>query len=163
MNETQELIRNVTRNFSGIPNRDLLAESYGESVPMPEGLGALRFADSPGLRSGIADALRQPFETPTADNALVPVGKSIDSEQAAKQWIIQKESEGKTTAKNPNSSAFGLGQLIRTNREAYAKKLGVDPDTTDYNAQSKMQDMYVKDRYGTYQKAKEFWEKNGWY
>lgn len=86
-----------------------------------------------------------------------------DAEQAAKKWIIGKESGGRTNAKNPKSTAFGLGQLIEANRRKYAKELGVDPWTTDYNAQSRMMDMYVKERYGSYSQAKAFWEKNGWY
>lgn len=78
-------------------------------------------------------------------------------------WIIRHESGFKTTAKNPKSSAFGLGQLIRGNRESYGRRLGIDPDTIDYNEQLKMMDLYIKERYGTPAKAKAFWEKNGWY
>lgn len=89
-------------------------------------------------------------------------GASQD-ENALRDWIIAKESSGKTTAKNPNSSAFGLGQLIKANREAYGKRLGISPDTTDYNEQLKLMDAYVKERYGSYAKAKKFWEEHNWY
>jgi hypothetical protein len=86
-----------------------------------------------------------------------------NSEEAFRNWIIDKESSGRTTAQNPTSSAFGLGQLIKVNREAYAKRFGFSPDTTDYDEQLKMMDAYVDDRYGSYARAKEFWENNNWY
>lgn len=78
-------------------------------------------------------------------------------------WIMQKESSGRVSAKNPKSSAFGLGQLIRSNREAYAKKLGVDPDTQNFSHQLAMMKMYVAERYKTPQAARRFWEQHGWY
>jgi LAS superfamily LD-carboxypeptidase LdcB len=84
-------------------------------------------------------------------------------EQTAKEWLIDKESDGRVTADNPNSTAFGIGQLTIANRKKYGKQLGVDPNTTDKSAQLEMMDKYVEDRYGSYQKAKQFWEKKGWY
>ncbi len=86
------------------------------------------------------------------------------AEAAAESWIIDKESGGRTKAKNPRSSAFGIGQLIRSNRERYAKKLSLSgPDTTDPEEQLAMLRAYVKDRYGSMQNAKRFWEQRGWY
>lgn len=82
---------------------------------------------------------------------------------ADRDWIIQKESSGNPNAKNPNSSAFGLGQLIRSNREAYAKRFGFDPDTTNPQEQLKMMDAYVQERYGSYANARKFWEQHNWY
>lgn len=80
------------------------------------------------------------------------------------QWLIQKESSGRTSAKNPKSTAFGLGQLLIANRKAYAKKLGIkDPNTTDYNEQLAMMKAYIADRYGSSKAARQFWEKNRWY
>jgi hypothetical protein len=82
---------------------------------------------------------------------------------AAEAWIIGKESGGRTSADNPSSTAFGLGQLLISNRRRYAARLGVSPGTTDYNAQLKMFRMYVKERYGTPERAKAFWQAHGWY
>jgi len=82
---------------------------------------------------------------------------------SSEKWIIGKESSGRTNAKNPRSSAFGLGQLILANRKKYAAKLGVSPNTTDYEAQKAMFRMYVKERYGTADNARAFWQKHGWY
>lgn len=78
-------------------------------------------------------------------------------------WLIGKESSGKVTAKNKKSSAFGLGQLIRGNRETYGRRLGIDPDTVDYGEQVSLMKEYIKERYGTAAKARAFWERNGWY
>ncbi len=47
------------------------------------------------------------------------------------RYIIQHESGGSTTAKNPGSSAFGLGQLLIANRRHY---LGANANTTDAGA-----------------------------
>lgn len=105
---------------------------------------------------------------PSAPSSGVVAGQGAPDQAGgvddALQWLIQKESSGRTDAKNPNSSAFGLGQLIRANREAYAKKLGIqNPDTTDYNEQLAMMKAYIADRYGSPEKAKQFWERNNWY
>lgn len=110
---------------------------------------------------GVQEAAHKPYQEGGFGGGLYKGGEG--SEEEAKQWIISKESGGNPAAKNPKSSAFGLGQLIQANREAYASKLGVDPWTTNPDAQSKMMDMYVNDRYGSYQNARKFWEQHGWY
>lgn len=78
-------------------------------------------------------------------------------------FIIQNESGWRVDAKNPNSSAFGLGQLIKANREAYGKRLGYDPNTTDLFQQLHMMKEYVKERYGSTAAAAAFKRKHGWY
>lgn len=74
-----------------------------------------------------------------------------------------KESSGRTTAKNPKSSAFGLGQFIKSNRIKYAKKIGVKPDTTDPVEQIAMMRLYIEKRYGSAQEALKFHERNSYY
>ena len=81
----------------------------------------------------------------------------------AEAKIIEKESSFKTTAKNKYSSAFGLGQMIEGQRIKYAGKLGYSPSTTDPIEQRNMFRAYVADRYGTAEKAWDFWQSNGWY
>lgn len=87
-------------------------------------------------------------------------GQGVSS---AEQWIIGKESSGNVHADNPTSTAFGLGQLLLSNRQAYGRRLGFDPNTTDYGQQLAMMRAYIKDRYGTAEAAMNFWQKNGWY
>lgn len=78
----------------------------------------------------------------------------------AESWILQRESGFNTYAKNPKSSAFGLGQLILSNRKKY---LGSDYATTDARKQLQAFRMYVHDRYGTADNAVKFWQTKGWY
>ena len=79
-------------------------------------------------------------------------------------WLISKESGGRTSAKNPKSSAFGVGQLLSANRRQYAAQLGIsNPDTTDYAEQLKMMTKYIKDRYGSPKAARTFHQQHGWY
>ena len=79
---------------------------------------------------------------------------------AAEAWIILRESSGDPTADNPTSTAFGLGQLLLGNRILY---LGRDYATTDCGRQLWAFRAYVRDRYGTADQAKTFWQTNGWY
>jgi septal ring factor EnvC (AmiA/AmiB activator) len=78
----------------------------------------------------------------------------------AERWIIMRESSGDPTADNPASTAFGLGQLLLGNRILY---LGEDYATTDCGRQLWAFRAYVRDRYGTAERAKAFWRANGWY
>jgi septal ring factor EnvC (AmiA/AmiB activator) len=78
----------------------------------------------------------------------------------AELWIIMRESGGDPAADNPTSTAFGLGQLLLGNRILY---LGRDYATTDCGRQLWAFRAYVRDRYGTAERAKAFWQANGWY
>jgi peptidoglycan hydrolase CwlO-like protein len=78
----------------------------------------------------------------------------------AEYWIIMKESGGDPTADNPNSTAFGLGQLLLDLRQ---RLLGADYDTIDCGKQLSAFRAYVKERYGTAEDAKAFWLAHGWY
>jgi hypothetical protein len=73
----------------------------------------------------------------------------------AEDWIIEHESGWQPTAKNPNSSAFGLGQLLKATRVKY---LGAKADSTDCDDQIRAFRAYVKDAYGTAERAKQFWQ-----
>jgi hypothetical protein len=78
----------------------------------------------------------------------------------AERYIIQHESGGQTTAKNPHSTAFGLGQLLISNRRHY---LGANAGTTDPTLQLKAFRSYVHDRYGNANRAEAFWKSHHWY
>ena len=82
---------------------------------------------------------------------------------AAEAWIIQHESGGRTTAQNPTSTAFGLGQLLIGNRQRIGGILGFSPYTTDWGQQLAMFRYYVRERYGTAENAQAFWQAHGWY
>ena len=78
----------------------------------------------------------------------------------AEFWIIMHESGGDPTARNPNSTAFGLGQLLLDLRQ---RLLGADYDTIDCGKQLGAFRAYVRERYGTAEAAKSFWLSHGWY
>jgi predicted nucleic acid-binding Zn-ribbon protein len=78
----------------------------------------------------------------------------------AELFIISHESGGDPTAANPGSTAFGLGQLLLDMRLRY---LGVDYATTDCGRQLGAFRAYVRDRYGTAERAMAFWVAHHWY
>lgn len=138
----------------------------------------------PGGRGGHGNVKSQAAYTPTgyrpktATNLAgpVPMGKATKlytGMSPEEQWIAQRESGGNVFAYNKTAvrykgkvlgHAFGIGQLVDSNRINYAKALGIkNPNTTDYNEQLRMFRAYIKDRYGTAARAKLFWIKNGWY
>ena len=84
----------------------------------------------------------------------------LSGTSAAERWIILRESSGDPTADNPTSTAFGLGRLLLGNRILY---LGRDYATIDCGRQLWAFRAYVRDRYGTAERAKAFWQANGWY
>lgn len=118
-----------------------------------------------------AHALHYPSITQTGDStmsnfenidhdALVAVSGGL-SEQASLNQIIQHESGGNVHAKNPHSTAFGLGQLLYANRVHYLGR--ANANTTNYNQQLGAMQHYIKDRYGNAQRAWGFWQKHHWY
>lgn len=111
-----------------------------------------------GGNSGTYEASPNAFQK----NMSVAVQKGVP-----KEWvpvlseIVKKESSFNPTAKNPNSSAYGYGQFLSSTRSQYEKKTGLSYN--DPVNQLIMMAEYVKDRYGTPQKALAFWNANGWY
>jgi hypothetical protein len=72
----------------------------------------------------------------------------------AEDWIIKRESGWHPRAKNKKSSAFGLGQLLKSTRVKY---LGAKADSTDPADQIRAFRAYVRDVYKTAERAKQFW------
>lgn len=79
---------------------------------------------------------------------------------ASARSIIMSESGGDPTAKNPKSTAFGLGQLLIANRRHY---MGANAGSTSCSAQIGAFNAYVSDRYGTADAALRFRNRKGWY
>lgn len=74
------------------------------------------------------------------------------------KWIIQHESGGNPTAQNPNSTAYGLMQFLDSTWGNYGYE-----KTSDPVQQLIAGNAYIKQRYGSADAAKAFWEKNHWY
>jgi Transglycosylase SLT domain len=78
---------------------------------------------------------------------------------ASARSIIQSESGGDPTAKNPTSTAFGLGQLTIANRHA----LMANPGSTNCSEQIAGFTKYVNGRYGSFDRALAFRKRHNWY
>jgi len=75
--------------------------------------------------------------------------------------LVGRESSWNSGAKNPNSTASGYGQFLNSTVSQYAKKTGLNYNNPVH--QLGMMAQYVKDRYGSPEKALAFWDKNRWY
>jgi hypothetical protein len=91
---------------------------------------------------------------------------------AAAHWIMMHESNGSVTAghlhkqgrgdgtRGNHSSAFGAFQMIEATRKHY---MGRDYQSTDFNKQYAAASHYVRDRYGSWERAQQFWRSHHWY
>lgn len=75
--------------------------------------------------------------------------------------LITRESSWRPTAKNPTSMAFGLGQFLKSTWKQYLPE--VPYGTTDPYWQAVGILRYIRARYGSPEKAWNFWTKNRWY
>jgi hypothetical protein len=75
--------------------------------------------------------------------------------------LIGRESGWNPHADNPTSSAYGYGQFLSSTRSSYEKKLGLSYNNPVH--QLIMTAQYIKDRYGTPEKALAFWDKHNYY
>ena len=106
------------------------------------------------------DSAFEPLSSEHLESASGGVHIDMSSLSPSERYIIQHESGGSTTAKNPSSTAFGLGQLLIANRRHY---LGANANTTDPSLQLQAFRGYVHDRYGTADRAAAFWKSHHWY
>ncbi|WP_058301689.1 aggregation-promoting factor C-terminal-like domain-containing protein [Gorillibacterium timonense] len=74
--------------------------------------------------------------------------------------LVARESSFNASAKNPKSSARGLFQFLDSTRQTYG---GSTVNWNDPYQQTLAGLRYIKDRYGTPEKALQFWDKNNWY
>ena len=79
------------------------------------------------------------------------------SQFAAWDAIINAESGWNPNAQNPTSTAYGLGQFLNSTWKGYGAK------TSDGATQLAYMARYIKQRYGTPQRALEFHYKNNYY
>lgn len=73
-------------------------------------------------------------------------------------WLVMSESGWCNIAKNPSSTAFGIGQFLDTTWASVGGTKTRDPKT-----QIVLMLMYIKMRYGNPSNAKAFHIKNNWY
>lgn len=103
------------------------------------------------------------------DEELASASGSMSS---AAHFIMMHESGGSATAghlhsqgrgdgtRGNHSSAFGAFQMIQATRKQY---MGSDYQSTDFNKQYAAASHYVRDRYGSWDRAAAFWRSHRWY
>ncbi|SUU91912.1 SH3 domain protein [Anaerococcus octavius] len=100
-----------------------------------------------------AQAQTQKQQTRTQTYQQPAQQQSQASSSWAKEWIAQRESGGSYTAYNANGGYYGRYQL--------------NPSLVPYGASPAQQeaaaDNYVSQRYGSWERAQQFWAANGWY
>lgn len=74
--------------------------------------------------------------------------------------LVARESSFDPAAKNPKSTAAGLFQFLDGTRQMYG---GSKYDWSDPYNQAVFGLKYIKDRYGTPEKALQYWDKNKTY
>ncbi|MCD7034304.1 M23 family metallopeptidase [Metabacillus sp. GX 13764] len=77
--------------------------------------------------------------------------------------LIGRESTWDANVKNSKSSAYGYGQLLKDNQIKYSKITGYKYSPSDPVGQIINTVAYIKDRYGTPEKALAFWDKHKYY
>lgn len=98
--------------------------------------------------------------------AAAAVSNAINTLKLPEEWIeptlelVARESSFNPSAKNPKSTARGLFQFLEGTRKNYG---GDKVDWDDPYQQALAGLKYIKDRYGTPEKALQFWDKNKWY
>lgn len=94
------------------------------------------------------------------------ISKGIKAAGVPSSWqkgmeeLAARESSFNPNAANSKSSAKGLFQFLDGTRASYG---GKSVNWNDPVQQSSAAAKYIKDRYGTPEKALKFWDENGWY
>lgn len=114
-----------------------------------------------GLLPGQTSATPSSADTKAANRTLAQqmFGQYFPAgEWSAFDQLVMKESGYDNWAKNPNSSAFGIGQFLDTTFAEYGAGATADPGT-----QLDLMLRYIKNRYGTPSAALDFHNRNNWY
>lgn len=133
-----------TESPTGDPNAGVVTKSEKSSVP-----DRADDDDAPAGNASVKDKVKAAFKS---------LGWNVGAPWAATDWIVGKESSWNPVARNPSSRAFGLFQFLGSTKDQYLPDENPDPFI-----QGKAGRQYIKDRYGDPEKAKAFWEVNGWY
>lgn len=100
--------------------------------------------------------------TPEQKSILSSLARDFGWGNEKQQWedIIEKESGWSTTATNPTSGAFGIGQFLGGTKTEYSK-YGSESKTS--KGQLTAMGFYIRKRYGTPTAALAFHNAHGWY
>ncbi|MBF8970903.1 LysM peptidoglycan-binding domain-containing protein [Streptococcus sp. NLN76] len=135
-------------------------EIINETVKSPEDSAAVTSSASQTPKVENAPSSSEPdpvaasepeTPAPVQEQSTATASSLSSDEQAAKEWIAQKESSGSYTAQN--GIYYGRYQLTLSY---------LNGDLSPEN-QERVADDYVKNRYGSWVQAHQFWLANGWY
>lgn len=144
--------KNIVSDYGDISGQDsydtnlkqLQLALYKKQMPIGTDVNLTNTHSAGNVDSWVSQALKQ-------------TGVGADWAPALK-WIINMESSGNPNAKNPNSTAYGLMQFLDNTWDNYGHTKTADP------VQQVVAGIdYIKQRYGTADNAKTFWQKNHWY
>ncbi|MDR7662568.1 LysM domain-containing protein [Limosilactobacillus fermentum] len=131
---------------------DSLAAAQSAAAASQAALQSQQAARQSAAATSTAYTTMAATSTTTSTSSTSSYTSSLSSsEEAAKEWITQKESGGSYTAKNGNY--YGKYQLSISY---------LNGDLSAAN-QEKVADQYVASRYGSWTAAQSFWESHGWY
>lgn len=87
------------------------------------------------------------------------LGRMSPGDLRALKTLVHYESGGYKLAKNPRSTAYGYGQLLRSTY----RSVGVPYRTLCPACQMLAMRIYISNRYGTPARALRFWKRHHWY
>ena len=131
---------------------DSLAAAQSAAAASQAALQSQQAASQSAAATSTAYTTMAATSTTTSTSSTSSYTTSLSSsEEAAKEWIVQKESGGSYTKQNGNY--YGKYQLSISY---------LNGDLSAAN-QEKVADQYVASRYGSWTAAQSFWESHGWY
>ena len=131
---------------------DSLAAAQSAAAASQAALQSQQAASQSAAATSTAYTTMAATSTTTSTSSTSSYTSSLSSsEEAAKEWIAQKESGGSYTKQNGNY--YGKYQLSISY---------LNGDLSAAN-QEKVADQYVASRYGSWTAAQSFWESHGWY
>ena len=131
---------------------DSLAAAQSAAAASQAALQSQQAARQSAAATSTAYTTMSATSTTTSTSSTSSYTSSLSSsEEAAKEWIVQKESGGSYTKQNGNY--YGKYQLSISY---------LNGDLSAAN-QEKVADQYVASRYGSWTAAQAFWESHRWY
>lgn len=141
---------------SGLRDRSLSEVVEGVTAPKAQAASTTQEASAAGpggggSSSGLASSAKAWLR-----------GQAKQLGWSAQDWeaVIQDESGGSTTATNPSSGAFGIGQFLGSTKSEYRR---YGSESKEAIPQLNAMKHYIHDRYGTPTKALEHENKYKWY
>lgn len=135
---------------------DSLAAAQSAAAASQAALQSQQAASQSAAATSTAYTTMAATSTTTSTSSTSSYTSSLSSsEEAAKEWIAQKESGGSYTVQNVNHYGNYYGKY----------QLSISYLNGDLSAanQEKVADQYVASRYGSWTAAQAFWESHGWY